>query len=56
MDGKNEKSVSQLAKLPRLRPLELKSEFLLEFEFLKKLQSFVFSIQILQISQKVKHP
>ena len=35
MDGKNEKNVSQLAKLQCLRPLALKSEFLLEFEFLK---------------------
>ena len=35
MDGKNEKSVLKLAKLPSLRPLALKSEFLLEFEFLK---------------------
>ena len=35
MDGKNKKIVSKLAKLPRLRPLGLKSKFLLEFEFLK---------------------
>ena len=35
MNGKNEKSVSKVAKLPSLRPLALKSEFLLEFEFLK---------------------
>ena len=35
MDGTNEKSVSKLAKLPSLRPLPLKREFLLEFEFLK---------------------
>ena len=35
MDGKNEKSILKLAKLPSLRPLTLKSEFLLEFEVLK---------------------
>ena len=35
MDGKNKKSMSQIAKLPSLRLLALKSEFLLEFEFLK---------------------
>ena len=35
MDSKNEKSVSELAKLPSLRPLEWKREFLLEFKFLK---------------------
>ena len=35
MDGKNEKSMSKVAKLPSLKPLALNSEFLLEFEFLK---------------------
>ena len=35
MDDKNEKSVSKVAKLPSLRPLALKSEFLLDFEFLE---------------------
>ena len=35
MEGKNEKSVSKVAKWPSLRFLALKSEFLLEFEFLK---------------------
>ena len=35
MDSKNKKSMSKIAKLPSLRSLELKSEFLLEFEFLK---------------------
>ena len=35
MNGKNEKSVSKLAKLPSLRPLALNGEFLLEFKFLK---------------------
>ena len=33
----NEKSVSKLAKLPSLRPLALKGEFLLEFELKKKI-------------------
>ena len=34
IDGKNEKSVKRIAKLPSLRPLALKSEFLMKFEFL----------------------
>ena len=41
MDARNEKSVLKVAKWPSLRPLALKSEFLLEFEFLKKLQRLV---------------
>ena len=35
MDSKNDKIVPKLAKLPSFRPLALKSEFLLKFEFLK---------------------
>ena len=35
MDSKNEKTVSKVEKLQSLRPLALKNEFLLEFEFLK---------------------
>ena len=37
MDDKNEMSVLKVAKLPSLRPLALKSKFLLQFEFLKKI-------------------
>ena len=38
MDTRNEKScVLKVAKWPSLRPLALKSEFLLEFEFLQKI-------------------
>ena len=35
MDTRNEKSVLKVAKWPSLRPQALKSEFLLEFDFLK---------------------
>ena len=70
MDGKNEKSVSRLAKLQSLRPPLIKEWIFIEVQIFKKLQRFVwkmllvskicspaiFSIQILQISEKFKLP
>ena len=35
MDAINEKSVLKVANRPSLRPLSLKSDFVLQFEFLK---------------------